>query len=68
MSSASESREVVVAREAQVGSLSDDPSALVGLRAVADDVAQAPELVRRIPVDLGQDGLEARAGSRGCRR
>ena len=48
----------MVAREAEIGSLSDDPSALVGLCAVADDVAQAPELVRRIPVDLGQDGFK----------
>ena len=58
MSSASSAARSWFPGQAQVGPLGDDPRALVGLGAVAHDVAQAPELVRWIPVDLGQNGLE----------
>ena len=53
-----EDAQVVVADEAQVRALADDGGHLVRARPVADEVAQAPELVRRVGVDRLEDGLE----------
>ena len=50
--------EVVVAREADVGPLRDGGAALVRPRPVADEVAEAPELVRRLLVDRREDRLQ----------
>ena len=55
---APEHAEVVVADEADRGPLADDLDHLVRARAVADEVAQAPERVRRVGVDRLEDGLE----------
>ena len=38
----------------------DEAGALVGLGAVADDVAEAPELADAGPLDVGQYGFERR--------
>ena len=51
-------REVVVAAERRVGASPDQRAALVRLRPVADDVPEAPQLVRRLAVDVRQDRLE----------
>jgi len=48
----------MVADEAQLRPLADDVDHLVRARPVADEVAQAPELVRRVGVDRLEDGLE----------
>ena len=48
----------MVAGKADGAVLLDQVGALVGLGAVADDVAQAPDLVGRGGLDLGQNGLE----------
>ena len=58
MSSAAEHREVVVADQADVAALADQVGAGVGLGAVADDVAEAPDLVDAGVVDRREDGLE----------
>ena len=50
--------EVVVAREADVGPLGDRRAALVRSCSVADEVAEAPELVRRLLVDRREDRLQ----------
>jgi hypothetical protein len=50
--------QVVVAGEADVGALRDRRAALVRARPVADEVAEAPELVRRVRVDRGEDRLQ----------
>ena len=51
-------REVVVAGEADVGPLRDRGAALVRPRPVADEVAETPELVRRLRVDRRQDRVQ----------
>ena len=53
-----EDAEVVVADEADRGTLANDGDHLVRARPVADEVAQAPQLVRRVGVDRLEDGLE----------
>ena len=53
-----EDAEVVVADEARLRPLADDVDHLVRARPVADEVTQAPELVRRVGVDRLEDGLE----------
>ena len=58
MSSAAEHREVVVADQADVAALADQVGAGVGLGAVADDVAEAPDLVDAGLVDRREDGFE----------
>ena len=50
--------EVVVADEADVAPLPHDVAALVRQRPVADDVAEAPDRVHALRVDLLQDRLE----------
>jgi hypothetical protein len=55
---APEHPEIVVADEAEPCPLADDLDDLVGARAVADQVAEAPELVRRVGVDRFEDSLE----------
>ncbi len=50
--------EIVVAGEADVGPLRDQCAALVRPRPVADEVAEAPELVRRLRLDRREDRLE----------
>ena len=54
-----ENRQIVVADQGQRAALGDEARALVGLRAVADHVAEAPGLVdpRRAP-DLGEHRFE----------
>jgi hypothetical protein len=54
----SEDAQVVVADEAQLRALADDVGHFVRARPVADEVAEAPELVRRVGVDRLEDGLE----------
>ena len=49
--------EIVVADQAQVGGLAGERHALVGLRPVADKVAEAPELVDALRLDVGEHGL-----------
>ena len=53
-----EHREVVVADQADVAALADQVGAGVGLGAVADDVAEAPDLLDAGLVDRREDGLE----------
>jgi hypothetical protein len=53
-----EDPEVVVADEADPRPLANDLDHLVGPRPVADQVAEAPELLRRVGVDRLEDGLE----------
>ena len=53
-----EDAEIVVPAERQRGALAHEPAALVGLRPVADQVAEAPELVGLLALDLGEDRLE----------
>ena len=50
--------EVVIAAEAEVGPLGDERAALVRARSVADEIAETPELVRRLRVDRREDGLQ----------
>ena len=50
--------EVVVPDEDEVGSVADERAALVRPRSVADGVPEAPDRVRRVTVDLGQNRLE----------
>src|SRR5690606_37985034 len=51
-------RHVVVAAERDVRLAADKLAAGVGVRAVADDVAQAPDLVDVLTFDLGDHRLE----------
>ena len=51
-------REVVIPRQADVGPLRDRGAALVRSRPVADEIAEAPELVRRLLVDRREDRLQ----------
>jgi hypothetical protein len=53
-------RKVMVAHQAQLAALGHQLGALVGLRAVADHVAQAPDLLDPGLVDRGQHGLGGR--------
>ena len=53
-----EHRQVVVADQAEVAALADQLRAGVGLGAVADDVAEAPELLDAGFVDRRENGLE----------
>jgi len=53
-----EHAQVVVPDEADSRPLADDLDHLVGPRPVADEVAEAPQLVRRVGVDRLEDGLE----------
>ena len=58
---AAERREVVVSYQAHVRPLGHEGAAAVRARAVADEVAQAPDLVGRVPVDRREhrfEGLE----------
>jgi hypothetical protein len=48
----------VVAGEAEVATLGGELRAVVGLGAVADDVAETPDLVRVRLLDLGEHRLE----------
>jgi len=50
--------EVVVACETDVGPLGDRGAALVRPRPVADEIAETPELVRRLRLDCGENGLQ----------
>jgi len=50
--------EVVVAGEADIGPLGDRGAALVRVRPVADEVAEAPELVRGVRVDRCENRLQ----------
>ena len=52
--------EVVVAGQAHIGALGGQLAARVGLAAVADDVAQAPDPVHAFVVDRGEHGLQGR--------
>src|SRR5262249_6552941 len=47
--------EIMVARKTDVGALGDRRAALVRPRPVADEIAEAPELVRRLLVDRRED-------------
>ena len=58
MSSAPEDAEVVVADEADLRAAPDLLDHLVRPRPVADEVTEAPDLVRRVGVDRLEDGLE----------
>jgi hypothetical protein len=49
----------MVADQADLTRLGREGDALVGLRPVADEVAQAPGLVGSGRLDVGQDGLES---------
>ena len=51
-------REVVVAGEAQVGVLAREVDARVGVGAVADEVAEAPDLLDRVVGDVAEHRLE----------
>ena len=55
-----EHREVVVADQTKLAALGHEAGALVGLGAVADHVAEAPELADAGPLDVGQYGFERR--------
>ena len=55
---AAEGGEVVVSYQAHVRPLRHEGAAAVRARAVADEVAQAPELVGRVPVDRLEHRLE----------
>ena len=64
----SEHGEVVVPGRGRRCTRADERAALVRLRPVADEVAEAPELVRRRPRRSPRAPPRARGGSRGCRR
>ena len=51
--------EVAVSYQAPGRPVGHDSAAAVRARAVADEVAQAPDLVGRVPVDRLEDGLES---------
>jgi hypothetical protein len=50
--------EVVVADQADVAAVAGQRHALVGVGAVADEIAEAPDRVHSHPVDVGDHGLE----------
>lgn len=50
--------EIVVPAETQCGPLAHEGTALVRMGAVADDVSEAPHLVRAFTQDVGEHGLE----------
>src|SRR5439155_5153207 len=52
-----EDGQVVVPAQAQRRPLADEVDTFVRARPVADEVAEAPELVDRFGVDLAEDGL-----------
>ena len=76
MSSSLEHGEVVVSDQAELASLRDQRGALVGLGAVADDVAEAPDVLdlgigdvvehrlerRQVGVDVGEDARRRSGG------
>ena len=63
-----ENAEVVVAAERERRPLADEAAALVRLRPVADEVAEAPDLVGLLARRSRRAPPRAREGSRGCRR
>ena len=50
--------EVVVADQADVGAVANDPAALVRARPVPDQVAEAPDRVRLLPREVVEDHLQ----------
>ena len=50
--------EIVVSDQDEVGALADERAAFVRARAVAHGVAEAPDGIRRVAVDLAQHRLE----------
>jgi hypothetical protein len=50
--------QVVIARQRQVGTRADEIGALIGLGAIADQIAEAPQLVDSLGVDGREHRLE----------
>ena len=52
--------EIVIPAEREVAALTGEPHAGVGLRAVAHEVAQAPDLLGALGIHVVEHGLEGR--------